>query len=227
MKILIAEDETRLADAIADALKGANYDVDCAFDGIEGAQKATSGQYDLVVLDIMLPGKDGFSILEEIRRMHPETRVIILSAKGELDDKLKGLEHGADDYMTKPFHFEELIARVNLQLRKKNEESGEILSLGNLQLDRKKGLLYNESNGQTLPISGKEYALTEYFLEHPSQILSREQLYNKVWGWDNNIESNNLEAYLSFIRKKLRLLGVDVSIKAIRGMGYRIETSEK
>lgn len=146
MKILIAEDETRLADAIADALKGANYDVDCAFDGIEGAQKATSGQYDLVVLDIMLPGKDGFSILEEIRRMQPETRVIILSAKGELDDKLKGLEHGADDYMTKPFHFEELIARVNLQLRKKNEESGEILSLGNLQLDRKKGLLYNESN---------------------------------------------------------------------------------
>lgn len=142
------------------------------FYGIEGAQKATSGQYDLVVLDIMLPGKDGFSILEEIRRMQPETRVIILSAKGELDDKLKGLEHGADDYMTKPFHFEELIARVNLQLRKKNEESGEILSLGNLQLDRKKGLLYNESNGQTLPISGKEYALTEYFLEHPSQILS-------------------------------------------------------
>ncbi len=175
----------------------------------------------------MLPKKNGFEILEEVRRMQPETKIIMLTAKSQLEDKLHGLQHGADDYMTKPFHMEELIARINLQLKKKTDESSELLSFGNLQLDRKKGQLMNSESGQSLSVSGKEYQLIEYFMEHPEQILTRDQLYNKVWGWDNSIESNNLEAYLSFLRKKFRLLKTDAAIKAVRGMGYRLETSSK
>ncbi len=223
MKILIVEDEVRLADAIADSLRSVHYDADIVTDGEDGATAASSGLYDLIILDVMLPHKNGFEILEEVRRMQPETRVIMLTARGELEDKLHGLRHGADDYMTKPFHMEELIARVDLQLKRQSEENSQLLTYEDLQLDRQKGLIINKDTHESLPVSGKEYALIEYFLEHPMQILSRDQLYNKVWGWDNNIESNNLEAYLSFLRKKFRLLKTSPSIKAVRGMGYRLE----
>lgn len=223
MKILIVEDEFRLADAIADSLQAVHYDTEIVADGTEAAEKASSGKYDLVILDVMLPGKNGFEILEDIRRMEAETKVIMLTARSQLEDKLQGLTHGADDYMTKPFHMEELIARVNLQLKQKSAEDSKQVQFGNLILDRSKGLLINAQSHESLPIAGKEYILAEYFMEHPSQILSREQLYNKVWGWDNQIESNNLEAYLSFLRKKFRLLKADVGIKAVRGMGYRME----
>lgn len=171
----------------------------------------------------MLPGKDGFEILESVRQYQPETKVIMLTAKGELPDKLKGLRNGADDYMTKPFHMEELLARVDLQLKKTAKVDDEIMKLGDIRLDLRTGKLSSSKRGDEIPVSSKEYSLLEYFLEHPGQILSREQLYNRVWGWDNNIESNNLEAYISFIRKKLRLLHSNVQIKAVRGLGYRIE----
>lgn len=223
MKILIVEDEYKLADAIADSLQSIHYDAEIAADGVTGAEKACSGLYDLCILDVMLPGKNGFEILEEIRRMQPEMKVIMLTAKGELEDKLRGLNNGADDYMTKPFHMEELAARVNLQLKRKNSEDHELLRFGNMALNRKNGTLENTETLESLPVSGKEFSLLEYFLEHPQQILSREQLYNKVWGWDNTIESNNLEAYLSFLRKKFRLLKGNITIKANRGLGYRLE----
>lgn len=221
MKILIVEDEARLAQATAAMLASHAYTVDIALDGDTGAEKASSGIYDLVILDVMLPGKDGFEILEEIRTLAPETKVIMLTARGELEDKLNGLKNGADDYMTKPFHMEELLARVDIQLKKNSPIEHDRLELGNTCLDLKSGMLSSHANGEAIPVSGKEYALIEYFFSHPGQILSREQIYSKVWGWDNDIESNNLEAYLSFIRKKLRLLDSDVQIKSVRGMGYR------
>ncbi|MBD5424112.1 MAG: response regulator transcription factor [Allobaculum sp.] len=224
MKILIVEDEPRLAQATAAMLKNHTYQVDIAYDGEMGAEKASSGIYDLVILDVMLPKKDGFEILEDIRALAPETKVIMLTARGELSDKLNGLKNGADDYMTKPFHMEELLARVDIQLKKQTGIQKNRLSLGNTYLDLSSGLLGSQASGEAIPVSGKEYTLLEYFLSHPSQILSKEQIYSKVWGWDNDIESNNLEAYLSFLRKKLRLLESDLEIKSVRGLGYRIHS---
>ncbi|MBF0578316.1 response regulator transcription factor [Erysipelotrichaceae bacterium RD49] len=222
MKILIVEDEVNLAHATAAMLSNHAYTVDIANDGQTGAEKASSGIYDLVILDVMLPKKDGFEILEEIRALAPETKVIMLTARGELPDKLKGLKNGADDYMTKPFHMEELLARVDIQLKKNSPVEHDRLELGNTYLDLKSGMFGSKATGDALPVTGKEYALLEYFFAHPNQILTRDQIYSKVWGWDNEIESNNLEAYLSFIRKKLRLLESNVEIKSVRGLGYRV-----
>lgn len=222
MKILIVEDEKRLAEATAAMLSRHAYTVDVAFDGETGAQKAGSGIYDMVILDVMLPKKDGFEILEEIRSLAPETRVIMLTARGELPDKLAGLRGGADDYMTKPFHMEELLARVDLQLERTAQEQQSRMKFADLTLDLTSGLLSCSKSGESVPVGGKEFALLEYFFRHPGQILTREQLYTKVWGWDNDIESNNLEAYLSFLRKKFRLLDSSAEIKSVRGVGYRI-----
>lgn len=222
MKILIVEDEVHLAQAVEAMLRQNAYSVDVETDGSRGAEKAGSGIYDLVILDVMLPGRDGFEILDEIRMLAPETKVIMLTARDGLADKLAGLKNGADDYMTKPFHMEELLARVDIQLKKSSGVRHERLEIGNTWLDLKGGQLGSRAAGESIPVSGKEYALLEYFFAHPGQILSREQIYSKVWGWDNEIESNNLEAYLSFLRKKLRLLESDVEIKSVRGLGYRI-----
>lgn len=226
MKILIVEDEKHLAQAIAATLSAHAYTVDIANDGISGATQASSGIYDLVILDVMLPGKDGFEILEEVRSLAPETRVIMLTARSELSDKLNGLKNGADDYMTKPFHMEELIARVDIQLKKSSTIQKDRLEFGNTFLDMSSGMLGSKVSGETIALSLREYALLEYFFNHPGQILSRDQIYSKVWGWDNEIESNNLEAYLSFLRKKLRLIGSNAQIKSVRGMGYRIVESD-
>lgn len=174
----------------------------------------------------MLPKKDGFEILEDIRALAPETKVIMLTARGELPDKLKGLKNGADDYMTKPFHMEELLARVDIQLKKNTPIEKDRLELGNTYLDLKSGMFGSKATGDAMPVSGKEYALLEYFFSHPNQILTRDQIYSKIWGWDNEIESNNLEAYLSFLRKKLRLLESNVEIKSVRGLGYRVTAKD-
>lgn len=222
MKILIVEDEVNLAHATAAMLSNHAYNVEIATDGETGGEKASSGIYDLVILDVMLPKKDGFEILEDIRALAPETKVIMLTARGELPDKLKGLKNGADDYMTKPFHMEELLARVDIQLKKNSPIEKDRLELGNTYLDLKSGMFGSKATGDAMPVSGKEYALLEYFFSHPNQILTRDQIYSKVWGWDNEIESNNLEAYLSFLRKKLRLLESNVEIKSVRGLGYRV-----
>lgn len=227
MKILIVEDEYNLADAISSMLQANHYQTEIRTNGKSGAEEAISGRYSLVILDVMLPGMNGFEILDEIRHYQPETKVIMLTAKGELPDKLKGLRNGADDYMTKPFHMEELLARVDLQLKKNSGVEEEALKFEDIKLDMKTGTLSSSESGRELPVAGKEYSLLEYFLEHPNQILSREQLYNRVWGWDNNIESNNLEAYISFIRKKLRLLDSRVQIKAVRGLGYKISAKSE
>ncbi len=226
MKILIVEDEVNLAHATAAMLTNHAYNVDIATDGETGGEKASSGIYDLVILDVMLPKKDGFEILEDIRALALETKVIMLTARGELPDKLKGLKNGADDYMTKPFHMEELLARVDIQLKKNTPIEKDRLELGNTYLDLKSGMFGSKATGDAMPVSGKEYALLEYFFSHPNQILTRDQIYSKIWGWDNEIESNNLEAYLSFLRKKLRLLESNVEIKSVRGLGYRVTAKD-
>ncbi len=228
VRILVVEDEYNLADVISSKLKGEKYIVDVSLDGEEGLYNALSDIYDLIILDVMLPLVNGFEILKEIRNNNIKSKVIMLTAKSELDDKLNGLNNGADDYITKPFHIEELIARVNIQLRKK--DSGQIedcLEYGDLRLNLKKASFTCITTGESIDIGNKEFLIMEYLLQNPNIVISKEQIYDRIWGIERETESNNLEAYLSFIRKKLKLIGTNVGIRAIRGLGYRLEIRDE
>lgn len=228
MRILIIEDEFNLADVVASRLRKEKYIVDIALDGEDGLNKSLSEMYNLIILDVMLPKIDGFSILKQIREELIDTKVIMLTAKSELQDKLNGLENGADDYVTKPFHIEELVARVNIQLRKTdNTKVKDYLDFGDLKLDLKKSNLLCISSLESIDIGCKEFLLLEYLMQNKNQIVSKDQIYNRIWGVDNVLESNNLEAYLSFIRKKIKIIGSSVSIKAVRGLGYRLEVDDE
>ncbi len=225
MRILVVEDEYKLADLIASRLKKEKYEVDVSLDGEDGLYNAESGIYDLIILDVMLPKMNGFEILSEIREEGITSKVIMLTAKSMLEDKLTGLNGGANDYLTKPFHMDELIARVNIQLRQDVASvQKEYIEFGDLQLNINTSSLFCISSGESINVINKEFQLLEYFINNPNRILTKEQIYDKVWGYDNEIESNNLEAYLSFIRRKLKAVGSNVNIKAVRGMGYRMET---
>lgn len=222
MRILIVEDEFNLADAIANRLKMEKYSVDIAVSGDEGLFNALSGIYDLVILDIMLPKKNGFEILKEIKKDNIESKVIMLTAKTDIDSKLEGFEMGANDYITKPFHMEELVARVNLQLRN-GEVNNDIVECGDAVLNIRTAVLENKNTKDNIEIMKKELMLLEYFMRNPNIVISKDILYDKIWGFDNNIESNSIEAYISFIRKKFKIIGLEINIKAIRGLGYKLE----
>ena len=223
MRILVVEDEYSLADLISTRLKKEKYTVDVSLDGEEGLYNALTDIYDLIVLDIMLPKVNGIEILKEIRKNNIKSKVIMLTAKSELDDKLLGLNNGANDYVTKPFHMDELVARVNVQLRNNNIEEKTYLEYGDIRLNVKSSNVLCTTTNEEINIVNKEFLLLEYFMNNPEQIISKEQIYDKIWGIDNDSFSNNLEAFLSFLRKKLKLIGSNVNIKAIRGMGYKLE----
>lgn len=222
MRILIIEDEFKLADIIKDRLKKEKYIVDIKENGLDGLDEALTGIYDLIILDIMLPKKDGISILKELKEKKIDSKVILLTAKSLLDDKLEGFKYGADDYLTKPFHMEELVARVNVQLRKENVIDLDYIKFSDLKLNIRTSKLICINTNESIDIILKEFLLLEYFMKNANQILSKEQIYDKVWGINNEAESNNLEAYLSFIRKKLKIIGSKVNIKVVRGLGYKM-----
>ena len=227
MRILVVEDEPKLADLIASRMKKENYEVDVSLDGEDGLYNAESGIYDLIILDVMLPKMNGFEILSEIREEGITSKVIMLTAKSMLEDKLTGLNGGANDYLTKPFHMDELVARVDVQLRQgEMSVKKEYIEFGDLQLNISSSSLFCTSSGENINVINKEFQLLEYFINNPNRILSKEQIYDKVWGYDNESESNNLEAYLSFVRRKLKAIGSTVNIKAVRGMGYRMESAD-
>lgn len=228
MRILIVEDEMKLAEAIAFRLKKEHYIVDINNDGETGLDNALTNIYDLIILDVMLPKVNGFDILKQIKNEGIETKVIMLTAKSMIEDKLYGFEAGANDYITKPFHMDELVARVNVQLRRNNVKIRKnIIEVGDLILKIDEANLLCKTTNETIDIMGKEYMLLEYFMNNPNQVISREQVYNKIWGFENNAESNNLEAYLSFIRKKIRIIGSEANIKSIRGLGYKLEVKDE
>lgn len=222
MKILIIEDEYSLADAIAETLKKEKFTTNIITDGEAGEYEALTNIYDLILLDIMLPNEDGFEILNNLRREKIETPIIILTAKSEISDKLNGLENGADDYITKPFHMKELVARIKVILKRKtNIENTDILKYGDLKLDIRTGKLTSYEN--EISINGKELDLLEILLLNKNQIVNREILANKIWGYDSEAEYNNVEVYMSFLRKKLKLIKSNMKIKAVRGIGYKLE----
>lgn len=221
MRILVIEDEETLARLIESRLKRENHGVDVALDGDTGLMEALRGIYDLIILDVMLPGTSGFDILSALKKQRISSKVIMLTARGALEDRLHGLKAGADDYVTKPFHLEELAARVSVQLRR--EEKGR-RTAGDLELADQSNLLVCRTTGKSIELSAKELAVMDYLLSHPQQILSRDQILDRVWGLDSDVTANNLEAYLSFLRRKLHAIGSAAAIKAVRGLGYRLET---
>ena len=222
MKILVVEDEYSLADAIGETLKKENFDVTVIQNGEEGEDEALTGVYYLILLDIMLPKKNGFEILNTIKSEKIDTPVIILTAKSEIYDKLNGLENGADDYITKPFHMKELVARIKVVLKRKtNVEDVNCLEFGDLKLDLGTGEI--KSGDNTITINGKELNLLEILMINKNQIVTKEVLTDKIWGYDSDAEYNSVEVYVSFLRKKLKLLNSHVKIKTVRGIGYKVE----
>lgn len=223
MRILIIEDEFNLADVIKSKLKKEKYTVDICTDGLEGLYNARTNIYDLIILDVMLPNINGFEILKKIRNEQIQSKVIMLTAASNIENKLNGLNNGANDYITKPFHIDELLARVNIQLKNPITSKKDTIIYHDLELNTLSSTIKNKNTNQSVELVCKEFQLLEYFINNPNQILSKEQIYDKVWGIDNEIESNNLEAYLSFIRKKLKAIDTKVNIKSVRGLGYKLE----
>ncbi|MBQ7789899.1 MAG: response regulator transcription factor [Bacilli bacterium] len=224
MRILIVEDEFNLADVILNRLKMEKYNVDISTDGEEGLYNALTGIYDLIILDVMLPKKNGYEILKEIKKEKIESKIIMLTAKTDIESKLDCFDIGINDYITKPFHIEELVARVNIQLRKTDIQSDEII-YNDLTLNTRTAVL--SCNNESIEIMKKEFLLLEYFMRNPEQIISKDTLYDKIWGFDNTVESNSIEAYVSFIRKKLKVIGSKTNIKASRGLGYKLEVQDE
>lgn len=225
MKVLIVEDEYNLADVIKERLEKEKLIVDIVEDGEEGYYYASTNTYDLIILDVMLTNMSGFQILNKLRNDNIDSKIIMLTARSTIEDKLNGLENGADDYLTKPFHMDELVARVNIQLKRNVNKNN--LSFGDLVLNTTNLKVTCTKTNEVVELIKKEFQLLEYFINNPNQVLSKEQIYDRVWGIENEIESNNLEAYLSFIRRKLRVIESKVVIKSVRGMGYKIEYGNK
>jgi len=222
MKILVIEDEVQLADALCELLKRNMYSADVCYNGIDGLDNAMTGIYDCIILDIMLPGMNGIDVLRNLRSEKISTPVLLLTARSEISDKINGLDCGADDYLTKPFVTGELLARVRAVTRRK----GEIVDESRLEFN---GLCLNKNTcsiscgGNDVKLSLKEYNVMEMLIANPGQILPKERIIEKIWGSESDVEYNNIEVYISFLRKKISSISADVQIKTARGIGYFIE----
>lgn len=221
MQILIVEDEVRLAEALAQILREQKYIVDAVYDGRDGYDYAASGQYDVIVLDVMLPSMDGFHIVRSLRKQHIQTPVLMLTAKDELRDKVHGLDCGADDYMTKPFAPEELCARIRALSRRQGDVILEEMTFDDLTLNLSTYDLSRDS--KSVHLGFKEFEVLRILMANPHTIVPKDDLINKVWGAASSAEDNNVEAYISFLRKKFYFLGSRVQIGTIRKVGYRLE----
>ena len=222
MMILLVEDEPNLSDALSYILKKNNYGVNVAFDGITGQDMAESSIYDLIILDRMLPGKEGLEVLKDIRKMGIKTPVLILTAKNTIPDKVEGLDCGADDYLSKPFSKDELLARLRALLRRQADIiKSEDIKLGLMILNPKKGEI--ECGGEVIKLTMKESQLLELLLRNKNQVITKEQILDKLWGFTSDVEINNVEVYLSYLRKKLNHIKCNVVIETVRGMGYYLK----
>jgi two-component system, OmpR family, response regulator ArlR len=222
MRILIVEDETHLAEALTQILRKNNYTVDAVNDGEAGLDYALTDIYDLIILDIMLPKMDGISVLKNIRKEGIATPVILLTAKGEISDKVTGLDSGADDYLAKPFATEELLARIRAMSRRKGEVvQDNTLKYGDIELNP--ATLKLTSGSKEVKLILKESELLEYLISRKNMTTSKEMIIEKIWGFDSEVVHNHVEVYISFLRKKLAFLGSEVGINTVRGVGYALE----
>lgn len=226
MRILLVEDEKPLSAAICKVLRRENYLVDPVYTGTDGLEYLLSGVYDGVILDVMLPGMDGFTLLQTLREQKNSIPVLMLTARGGLEDRLTGLQSGADYYLPKPFDFRELLACLNAITRRGADTKICQLSFGDLVLDPNSGVLTCTQTGQRVKLGTKEYQLMELFLRNPKQLLPRENIVERVWGFEGEAEYNNLSVYLSFLRRKMSFVGTKTEIKALRGRGYRLEEGQ-
>lgn len=221
MKLLVAEDVPELANAVKVLLEHQKYTVDLVDNGTDALEFARSGEYDGILMDILMPGMDGISVVKALRAQGCGTPILLLSAKGELQDRVYGLDSGADDYLTKPFAATELLARVRALLRRTSQYTAEILTIGNLSLNC---ATYELSTPQSsLRLANKEFQLLAFFMRNPRQVFSTDELMQRIWGWSSRAEINVVWTNISYLRRKLQALGANVEIRSIRGAGYCIE----
>jgi DNA-binding response OmpR family regulator len=226
MKILVIEDEHKIANSIKKGLEQENYAVDAVYDGNSGYDLASEGIYDVIILDLMLPDMDGIELCKKLRKNSIHTPVLMLTARGQVEDKVEGLNSGADDYLLKPFAFNELLARIKALSRRPKDVSGTVLIVGDLSLNT---VSYEVTrNGKQINLSRKEYALLEFLMRHKNTILTKEQIINNIWDYDADVLPNTVEVYIGYLRNKIDKIFTDKKpiINTIRGFGYKIETEE-
>ena len=224
MKLLIVEDEVRLAEAIGQIMKEQHYQTDLVFNGKDGLYCGLSGDYDVIILDVMLPGENGFQIVEKLREAKIQTPILMLTARDNVSDKVTGLDKGADDYMTKPFIPEELLARIRALSRRQGEVIVEEMVFGDLRLNLSTNDLWCKT--KSIHLGYKEFEVLRILMSNIGKIISKDTLINRVWGSDSDAEDNNVEAYISFLRKKFHFLGSKAEITTVRKVGYRLEESK-
>lgn len=224
MRLLLAEDEQDLSKALCAILKHNNYSVDAVFNGQDALDYGLSQNYDGIILDIMMPKKNGIDVLTELRKNGVDTPVIILTAKSELEDKINGLDAGADDYLTKPFAMGELLARLRALTRRKADYTPNLLKLGNLTLNKESFEL--SAGEESIRLGNKEFQMMDMLMSNPGRLISTEQFMEKIWGYETEAEINVVWVYISYLRKKLANLKADLEIKAVRGLGYTLEEAK-
>lgn len=220
MRILVIEDNQKLAGYIKKALVQESYAVDCVYDGEHGEQRAILGEYDLIILDIMLPKKDGYSVCSDLRKQDINTPVIMLTAKGEIEDRVEGLDSGADDFLVKPFELKELLARIRALLRRPKNQLGEIIGAQDIVVDNSKHIV--KVGNKELKLTLKEYAVLEYLIRNKGQLVNRDQILDHCWDFSFDSFSNIVDVYIKQLRKKLDDKN-EKYIKTIRGVGYKIQ----
>lgn len=221
MRLLLAEDERELSHALVTVLTHNNYSVDAVYNGQDALDYIQMGNYDGVILDIMMPKMDGITVLKKVRAAGNSLPILMLTAKAEIDDRVLGLDTGADDYLTKPFSMKELLARIRAMTRRQTQATDTVLSFGNITLDRSTFLL--SSPKERLRLANKEFQMLEMLLVNPGQLISSDQFMEKIWGFDSDAEQNVVWVYISYLRKKLSAIEASVNIKAVRGLGYTLE----
>ena len=220
MKILVVEDEAAISDFLERGLEAEGYAVSVASDGNSGLTEARSGEFDLLILDLMLPGIDGLEVLRQFRRSDSGTPVILLTARDGIEDRVAGLDAGATDYVPKPFAFEELAARVRAHLRQPGQADSTVLSVAGIEMDLLKRSV--ERDGREINLSAREFDLLAYLMRHPGQVMSREQILSGVWGYDYDPGTNVVGVYIQYLRKKLAQDGLPDPIETLRSVGYRL-----
>ena len=221
MRLLLAEDERALSKALATILERSNYSVDTVYDGEAALEYLAADNYDGVILDIMMPKKDGITVLKELRSRGSKIPVLILTAKSEVDDKVLGLDSGANDYLTKPFHSRELLARIRAMTRTQSSQTSSVLQMGNITLDQRTYELSSPTG--SFRLANREFQILELLMQNPGNLISAERLMEKSWGYDSETEISVVWVYISYLRKKLSALGANIQIRATRNVGYCLE----